>query len=113
MGTLKGRPHTWLPGTGADAAYPGAVVTASGPTPALLTRHLVVVSELCRYLEGELMGNFVFWFVVAEDGRRRARIRCARRDRRVGRRPASDHPVLDVLLGAFILLVLVAVLVHR
>lgn len=29
------------------------------------------------------------------------------------RRPAPDHPVLDLLLGALVLLALVAVAVHR
>ncbi len=58
------------------------------------------------------MNNSTFWIAVAEDDRRRAR-RSDGRVRRAGRRPAPEHPVLDVLVGVLTLLVLVAVAVRR
>lgn len=59
------------------------------------------------------MKDSMFWIAVAEHDRRRARARRDRRDQRAGRRPAPDHPVLDVLRGAVAVMALVAVLVHR
>lgn len=59
------------------------------------------------------MKDSMFWIAVAQDNRRHTRAGRARCNRRAGRRPAPDHPVLDVLLGALVLLVLLAVAVPR
>ena len=56
--------------------------------------------------------NSGFWVAVAQDDRRRARNRRDQRDRRVGRKPVPDHPVLDFLLGFLMLMVIVTVVVH-